>query len=360
MSAMNDLLTLLKTEGGSDLHLAAGQPPRMRAKGALRPIEGRAVLEHDELMVMMQSIATPMFWEIYTRTCDVDFAYAIEGVGRFRANYFAQDKGAAAVFRLIPEKIIPFETLKLPEALIQLTTITEGLVLVTGPTGSGKSTTLAAIIDKINKTSSRHIVTIEDPVEFVHPHIESVFSHREVGLHTAGFAGALRAAIRQDADVLLVGEMREQETISLALAAAEMGMLVFGTLHTNNAAKTVDRIVDAFPADEQPQVRLQLSEGLAAIVAQLLIPTADGKGRVAANEILMRTAGMPNVIREGNTRLLASIIQAGRAQGMQAMDDVLLDYVRECKITAHDGYVRAADKARFEPLLRAAEQGQVA
>ena len=361
MAKLDDLLTYLKTGGGSDLHLAAGQPPRMRAKGRLRAIEGWPALGDEPLLDMLKELATPMFWEIYSKTCDVDFAYALAGVGRFRANYFAQDNGAAAVFRLIPEKIIPFEDLKLPEALVQLTTITEGLVLVTGPTGSGKSTTLAAIIDRVNKTSARHIVTIEDPVEFVHPNIHSVFSHREVGLHTLGFAGALRAAIRQDADVILVGEMREQETISLALAAAEMGMLVFGTLHTNNAAKTVDRIIDAFPAEEQPQVRLQLSEALAAIVAQLLIPKADGSGRVAANEILLRTPGMPNVIREGNTRLLGSIIGAGKGVGMQAMDDVLLTYVREGTITAFDAFVRAVDKKRFEPLLEAErEEAKVA
>jgi twitching motility protein PilT len=224
-------------------------------------------------------------------------------------------------------------------------------VLVTGPTGSGKSTTLAAIIDKVNRTYSKHIVTIEDPVEFVHQNRNCTFSHREVGLHTQGFGPALRAAIRQDADVILVGEMRERETIALAITAAEMGMLVFGTLHTNNAAKTIDRIVDAFPADEQNMVRLSLSESLAGIVSQLLLPTADGKGRLAVNEILLRTPGLPNVIRDGNTQMLYSIIQSGKSQGMQAMDDVLFEYAKAGKIRGQDAYMKATDKPRFEPLL---------
>jgi len=225
-------------------------------------------------------------------------------------------------------------------------------VLVTGPTGSGKSTTLAAIIDRINKTYSKHIVTIEDPVEFVHQNRNCTFSHREVELHTQGFTPALRAAIRQDADVILVGEMRERETISLAITAAKMGMLVFGTLHTNNAAKTIDRIVDAFPADEQNMVRLSLSESLAGIVSQLLVPTADGKGRVAVNEILLKTMGLPNVIRDGSNQMLNSIIQSGKKDGMQAMDDVLFELVKAGRITGRDAYMKATDKARFEGLVK--------
>ncbi|MBW2230604.1 MAG: PilT/PilU family type 4a pilus ATPase [Deltaproteobacteria bacterium] len=351
MAKIDRLLTYLKDNDGSDLHLAAGLEPRVRQKGCICKIEDEGVLDHEGLRALMCEIASPRAWQDYEATNDLDFAYAIEGVARFRANYFMQNQGAGAVFRIIPEEIIPAEDLGLADAISDLADLGHGLVLVTGPTGSGKSTTLAAIIDKLNKTYARHVVTIEDPVEFVHQNRNSTFSHREVGLHTQGFGPALRSAIRQDADVILVGEMREQETIALAITAAEMGMLVFGTLHTNNAAKTVDRIIDAFPAEEQNMVRLSLSESLAGIVSQLLLPTADGKSRIAVNEILLRTPGLPNVIRDGNTQMLASIIQSGKGLGMRAMDDVLFEYARDGKITAHDAYMKATDKARFEPLV---------
>jgi len=351
VAQIDTLLTYLKDNDCSDLHLASGLEPRVRQKGRLRVIEGQGVLDDAGLRAMLEEIALPKFWREYCDTSDVDFAYGLQGVARFRANYFVQENGAAAVFRIIPEEIIPIEDLKLPPSIESLAHLQEGLVLVTGPTGSGKSTTLAAIIDRINKTYARHIVTIEDPVEFVHQNRDSTFSHREVGLHTLGFAPSLRSAIRQDADVILVGEMRERETISLAITAAEMGMLVFGTLHTNNAAKTIDRIIDAFPADEQNMVRLSLSESLSGIVSQLLLPTADGAGRCACNEILLKTQGLPNVIREGNTQMLYSIIQSGKAQGMQAMDDVLFAAVQEGRVAAQDAYMKATEKARFEPLL---------
>jgi twitching motility protein PilT len=351
VAQLDSLLTHLKENDGSDLHLVAGLEPRIRAKGRIQVIDGQPALTDDGLRGLLQELALPKHWNEYVETRDVDFAYGLEGVARFRANYFVQDKGAAAVFRIIPEEIITIEKLNLPEAIASLADLQEGLVLVTGPTGSGKSTTLAAIIDRINKSSSKHIVTIEDPVEFVHQNRQSIFSHREVGLHSLGFGPALRSAIRQDADVILVGEMREKETIGLAITAAEMGMLVFGTLHTNNAAKTIDRIIDAFPAEEQNMVRLSLSESLSGIVSQLLLPTADGKGRVAANEILLKTPGLPNVIREGNTQMLYSIMQSGKGQGMQAMDDVLFAFAKDGKITAHDAYMKATDKSRFEPLL---------
>ncbi len=353
MAQLDQLLSYLKDNDCSDLHLAAGLEPRVRSKGSLRTVEGRASLSDDELRGMLEEIALPKHWEEFVETNDVDFAYGLEGVGRFRANYFVQQNGAGAVFRLIPEDIITFEQLRLTKAIETLAHLDQGLVLVTGPTGSGKSTTLAAIIDKVNKTYPKHIVTIEDPVEFVHQHQTATFSHREVGLHTLSFQNALRAAIRQDADVILVGEMRERETIALAITAAEMGMLVFGTLHTNNAAKTIDRIIDAFPADEQNMIRLSLSESLAGIVSQLLLRTADGKGRVACNEILLRTPGLPNVIREANNQMLYSIIQSGKKEGMQAMDDVLFAYAKEGKITGRDAYMKATDKARFESMLDA-------
>lgn len=351
MARLDELLIHLKNSDGSDLHLAAGLEPRIRAKGNIQVIEGRGVLGDEELRGLLQEIASPKHWREYADTQDVDFAYGLEGVARYRANYFVQQNGAGAVFRIIPEEIISIEKLKLAKSIEDLAELESGLVLVTGPTGSGKSTTLASIIDKINKTTSKHIVTIEDPVEFVHQNQGCIFSHREVGLHTQGFGPALRSAIRQDADVILVGEMREMETIALAITAAEMGMLVFGTLHTNNAAKTIDRIIDAFPAEEQNMVRMSLSESLAGIVSQLLLPTADGKGRVACNEILLKTTGLPNVVREGNTQMLYSIMQAGKKNGMQAMDDVLYAHAESGTIKAHDAYMKANDKGRFEQLL---------
>ncbi|MFQ5418580.1 MAG: type IV pilus twitching motility protein PilT [Myxococcota bacterium] len=351
MARIDELLKLLKEKSGSDLHLAAGASPRMRIHGELAAIDGRPVLDDAELRELLEEITTEAQWAGFCRERDLDFAYGLPGVARFRANYMVQENGAAAVFRIIPEEILTAEQLELPQVVSSLADLEQGLVLVTGPTGSGKSTTLAAIIDRINASSARHIVTVEDPVEFVHPNKQAIISQREVGEHTRSFGDALRAAIRQDADVILVGEMRDRETIGLAITAAEMGMLVFGTLHTNNAAKTIDRIIDAFPAEEQNQVRLSLSESLAGIVSQLLLPTADGGGRCAVHEILLRTQGLANVIREGNTSMLSSIIQSGKGVGMQAMDDELFAMVQEGRIHANDAFMKAGDKARFEPLL---------
>ncbi len=355
MSAMEKLLTRLQADGGSDLHLAAGLPPRMRMKGSLEAVEGWKAVDQDALQTLLREIASDEQWEDFEEEKDLDFAYGIPGVARFRANYFHQERGVGAVFRVIPEEILSLEALRLPTSIERFAHLDRGLVLVTGPTGSGKSTTLAAIIDKINETYAKHIVTIEDPVEFVHPNKMSVFSHREVGEHTSAFGPALRGALRQDADVVLVGEMRDYETISLALTAAEMGSLVFGTLHTNSAAKTIDRVVDAFPADEQPQARLSLSESLAGVVSQLLLRSADGTGRCAANEILIRTPALANVIREGNTPMLASILQAGRQDGMQTMDDALWALVQEGRIDPGDAYLKASEKTRFEALVDAAQ-----
>jgi len=351
MARIDELLTMLKTCGGSDLHLASGLAPRIREKGELRTVEGWEVFHDAGLRELLQPIASEEHWAAFEEENDLDFAYAIPGVARFRANFFVQEHGAGAVFRIIPEEILTADDLGLPQAIRDLADARSGLVLVTGPTGSGKSTTLAAVIDSINKGKARHIVTIEDPVEFVHRNQMSVVSHREVGAHTGSFSAALRAAIRQDADVVLVGEMRDMETIELALTAAEMGLLVFGTLHTNGAAKTIDRIVDAFPADDQDMVRLSLSESITGIVSQLLIPTADGKGRCAVHEILLRTSGLANVIREGNTPMLASIIQSGKNVGMQNMDDALFALAKEGKISGEDAYRSAREKQRFEPML---------
>jgi len=348
---IDTLLTYLKDQGGSDLHLAAGLEPRIRKSGSLLAVEGWSVQSDGDIRALLEPIAKPEHWQAYVEDGDLDFAYGLDGVARFRANYFVQEHGAGAVFRIIPEEIVPLEKLNLPPVIDRFTQLRKGLVLVTGPTGSGKSTTLAAIIDRINRQQRKHVVTLEDPVEFVHQNKNCVFSHREVGNHTQSFANGLRAAIRQDADVILVGEMRDFETISLAITAAEMGMLVFGTLHTNSAAKTIDRIVDTFPSDQQAQARLSLSESIAGIVAQLLLPTADGKGRRACVEILVRTQGLPNIIREGNMAMLKSLIQSGKKDGMQAMDDALMALVEDGSVAPKDAYMKALDKARFEALL---------
>ncbi|MEO1482248.1 MAG: PilT/PilU family type 4a pilus ATPase [Myxococcota bacterium] len=351
MARIDDLFRYMHQNDASDLHLSAGMEPRVRRKGSLHAVDGWPVLGDGDIRAMLQEITTPTQWQEYDSGGDLDFAYGLSGVARFRANYLRQQRGAGAVFRIIPEEIIPLEKLNLPAAIGNLTELQQGLVLVTGPTGSGKSTTLAAIINAINEKYTKHIVTIEDPVEFVHQNKGCTFSQREVGRDTDSFGGALRAAIRQDADVILVGEMRDLETIGLALTAAEMGALVFGTLHTNNAAKTIDRIIDAFPADEQAMIRTTLSESLAAVVSQLLLPTADGKGRCAVNEILLKTAGLPNVIREGNTPMLHSIIQSGKNIGMQGMDDALWAAVKDGKITGKDAYMKASEKQRFESFV---------
>ena len=359
MARLDQLLRRLKEGGGSDLHLSAGLVPRMRRRGHIEEVEGEGVLDDASLRAMLAELASEAQWQEYEATLDLDFAYAIPGLARFRANYLVQENGAAAVFRIVPEKVLTVEDLGLSPAIASLAKLSKGLVLVTGPTGSGKSTTLAAIIDRINRDCAKHVVTIEDPIEFVHQNQGSVFSHREVGAHTGSVGAALRATLRQDADVVLVGEMRDRETIGLAITAAEMGLLVFGTLHTNSAAKTIDRIIDAFPAKEQDQVRLSLSESLAGVVSQLLLPSADGKGRCAVHEILLRTPGLPNVIREGNTPMLTSIIQSGKGVGMQSMDDALFAAAREGRVTPEDAVAKANDKARFQPLLgdRAAAAG---
>jgi len=351
MADIDGLLAYVKATGGSDLHLAAGREPRVRVHGSLEPVEGWPEQSDEDIRALLQPIARPEHWAQFEEQRDLDFAYGLEGVARFRANYFVQEHGAGAVFRLIPEEIVPLEKLHLPPVISRFVDLEKGLVLVTGPTGSGKSTTLAAIIDKINRKHGKHIVTLEDPVEFVHENKQCVMSHREVGHHTQSFADGLRTAIRQDADVILVGELRDVTTIQLAMTAAEMGMLVFGTLHTNSAAKTIDRIIDTFPSDQQAQARLSLSESIAGIVAQLLVPTVDGKGRRAVVEILLRAQGVPNMIREGNMSMLKSIIQSGKKEGMQAMDDALMALVEDGSISAKDAYMKALDKARFEALL---------
>ena len=278
-------------------------------------------------------------------------AYEIEDVARFRCNFFYQHRGVGAVFRIIPTKILTLEQLALPEALRTIAMFERGLVLVTGPTGSGKSTTLAAMIDYINEKRDAHIITIEDPLEFVHRNKRCLFTQREIGAHAKSFADALKVASREDPDIILVGEMRDLETISLALTCAELGILVFGTLHTNSAAKTVDRIINAFPADEQEQARTMLSESLKAVVAQQLLQTKDGHGRCAANEILIGSAALASTIREGKISQINSLIQTGSASGMLSMDQHLLQLIKEGKITPEAAYEKGIDKKLFEPMI---------
>lgn len=356
MARLHELFRLLKDRDASDLHLGATLAPRIRVHGELEAVEHWEALSSDELEAMQREIVTEEQWQEYESCGDLDFAYGLEGVARFRANYLRQENGPGAVFRIIPERILTVDELGLPDAVRKLADLQRGLVLVTGPTGSGKSTTLAAIIDSINNTYSKHIVTIEDPVEFVHPNKKCVISQREVGSDATSFAAALRVAIRQDADVVLVGEMRDLETISLAITAAEMGMLVFGTLHTNSAAKTVDRLIDAFPANQQNQIRTTLAESVVAIVSQLLLRTADGAGRCAAHEILLKNSGLPNIIREGNTPMLKSIIQGGGSIGMQTMDDALFQLVESGRITATTAMSKASEKGNFELLAKKEER----
>ena len=337
----------LRQIGASDLHLSTGRPPIVRHSGHVSEIPGQPVLVDAMLREMLREAVSERQWTRFEREHDLDFAIAIEGVARFRGNYFEQQHGVGAVFRMVPDQIIPIEKLGLPEVVHGLAELESGMVLVTGPTGSGKSTTLASIVDLINRNYARHIVTIEDPVEFVHQNKRSVISHREIGTDSDDFASALRAAMRQDADVILVGEMRDFETISLAVEAAAMGVLVFGTLHTSSAAKTVDRIIDSFPSDQQDRARAALADSLAAVVSQILARRKEG-GRVGVHEIMIRTQGLSGAIREGNTAMLNSIIGAGRAQGMQTMDGALMELVQADIIDGHEAYLKASDKKAFQ------------
>jgi twitching motility protein PilT len=348
MPRIDALFRMVKEKNASDLHMLEGLPPKLRVNGELQPIAGHPVLDGPMLRQYLEEIATPQQFEKYERTGDLDFAYGLEGVARFRCNYLKQVFGRGAVFRQIPDKILTVEDLGLPEAMANLAHLRSGLVLVTGPTGSGKSTTLAAIINRINRDYKKHIITIEDPIEFVHENISSVITQREVGQHTNGFAEALRAAVREDPDVILVGEMRDLETISLALTAAELGLLVFGTLHTSSAAKTIDRVIDVFPAPRQPMVRTMLAESIAAIISQTLLKRADGKGRIAAHEILLRKEGLSNMIREGNISKIMSLMEMSRGEGMQLMDACLMDYLKKGYIDGNAAYMKAFNKSMFE------------
>jgi len=351
MSKIDKLFKALMSMGGSDLHISEGQKPKVRTHGKLVTLEDESVLTQDDMVGYLEEICTPDRWQHYLENLDLDFAYALGNEARFRCNYFFQENGYGAVFRIIPAEILSFDTLKLPPVLKSFGKLKSGLVLVTGPTGSGKSTTLAAIIDNMNENSARHILTIEEPIEFVHPNKKSTLCQREVGVDVHSFGAGLKAGLRQDVDVILVGEMRDYETISLAISAAATGVLVFGTLHTNSAVKTVDRIIDVFPSNQQDQVRNMLSESIKGVVAQLLLKTADGKGRVAAHEILVGNSGLAASIREGKIGNIRNIIQGGGNEGMCLMDDTLQRLVNEGRITGADAYLKATEKRRFEQYM---------
>lgn len=341
---------------GSDLHLGVGAPPLGRVRGELISLRERDV-DAREMERLLFEIATDEQRDTIQRQWDLDFAYQYGDKARFRANYFYKATGLAAVFRTIPSTVLTLEDLNVPEAVRRLAERRAGLVLVTGPTGSGKSTTLAAMINHINRTRACHVLTVEDPIEFVHEPIRAQITHREVGPHASSFAHAIRSAGRENPDVILIGELRTNETMRLALQLASYGVLVFGTVHTNSAPATIERIINAFPNDEQPQIRGMLAEGLAGIVAQQLIKTADGKGRVAALEILLGSHAVASMIRENKTFQLPSMIQAGKAQGMQTMDLALERLARTGVVTPQAALEKAEDKESFRRLFPALAQG---
>ena len=347
MAYIDQFLQTIVREGASDLHIGEGQPPKMRRHGDVMPMRPEPVLR-DEAVRMLSEITGAADWKIFDQRGDLDFAYEMDKDSRFRCNYLKQSNGYGAVFRLIPTKIATLEQLGVPVVAKEFAHLRGGLVLVTGPTGSGKSTTLAALIDYININFARHIVTVEEPIEFVHSNKRSIITQREVPSNTRSFPEAVRAALRQDADVVLVGEMRDLETISLALTAAETGLLVFGTLHTNNARKSVDRMVDVFPAPRQPQVRTMLSNSLRGVLAQLLLKRSDGSGRIAVNEVLVANAAVAAIIREGATQKLQDVIVSGRAQGMQFMDDAIWAILQKGIVSPYEAFMKAIDKNRFK------------
>jgi twitching motility protein PilT len=343
------LLQVAIKHHASDLHLRAGMPPLIRVHGRLRPLpENDGTASDAEALLKILTDAQRQHFE---QQHDLDFAYELPGVGRFRANFLQQRQGIGAVFRVIPNRIPSLEELALPQAVSNLVRLEQGLVLVTGPTGSGKSTTLAAMIDHINQEYDKHIVTIEDPLEFIHPNKVSLVTQREVGTHTSSFAAALRAVLREDPDIILIGELRDLETIALAMTAAETGHVVFGTLHTRTAASTVDRLIDVFPPEQQGQIRMMLAETLKGVITQQLLACADHQGRIAAVEMLMGTTALSNLIREGKTYQIPSIIQTGRREGMQTMDQAILELLRAKRITPQEAYRKAIDKETYRQYL---------
>ncbi|MBU0943646.1 MAG: type IV pilus twitching motility protein PilT [Proteobacteria bacterium] len=346
MAQIDQFFTQMKEHGASDLHMVIGFPPLLRLRGDLVPLNAPVLTPESNKEILFE-ILTSEQQATFEKKKDFDKAYELEGVGRFRCNFLFQHRGIGAVFRIIPTKILTLDQLGMPEVVKKIANYERGLVLVTGPTGSGKSTTMAAIIDMINDTHPKHIITIEDPLEFVHPNKKCIFSQREIGTHAESFAKALMVANREDPDVILVGEMRDLETIALALTCAELGILVFGTLHTNSAAKTIDRIINAFPAEQQAQTRTMLSESLKAVIAQQLLKTKDGKGRCAAIEVLIGSSALASIIRDGKITQIDSLIQTGKSQGMQTMDQHLQELLHKESITRDAAREKAMNKSLF-------------
>ena len=349
MAKIDELFREVMEKGASDLHMVVGFPPMLRISGELVHTD-RPVLTPESNKEILFEILKSEQQEVFEKNRDFDMAYEIKGLARFRCNFLYQHRGVGAVFRIIPSEILTMEQLNLPEAVKTIAEFNRGMVLVTGPTGSGKSTTLAAMIDHINNTRDAHIITIEDPLEFVHPNKRCLFTQREIGSHAKSFSEALRVASREDPDIILVGEMRDLATISLALTCAELGILVFGTLHTNSAAKTIDRIINAFPAEQQEQTRTMLADSLKAVVAQQLLKKKGG-GRCAANEILIGSPALASMIREGKITQIQSLIQTGTSVGMQTMDQHLKQLIDEDKITPEAAYEKAIDKNVFINML---------
>lgn len=351
MAEIDKFLQYMEQNDVSDMHLTADMKPLMRVHGSLLPL-GEKAYTNEVLERILFEILNEEQMKKFEDTSDLDFAYELEGVSRFRVNYFMQQRGIGSVFRAIPAKILSVEELGIPDTILKFAELSMGLVLVTGPTGSGKSTTLAAIISYINEMRSDHILTIEDPVEFVHTSKKCLVNHRQVGTHTKSFSLALRAALREDPDVILIGELRDLETMELAITAAETGHLVFATLHTSSAPKTIDRIIDAFPADQQSQIRVMLSESLKGVICQQLLKRSDKPGRIAALEILVVTQAISNLIREGKIFQIPSAMQTGKQFGMQLMDEAILEFYDQKIIDADEAYLKAFDKTIFEALLK--------
>jgi twitching motility protein PilT len=350
MTRIDSFLELAVNQGGSDLHMVSGEPPRIRINGILHKIRFRDLSEGDLERILEEFLGPQILQELGDKL-NVGFAYETEALGRFRANICRHRSGIAASFRVIPSKIPLLDSLNLPPSVKSTVSQPKGLTLVTGPTGSGKTTTLASLVDHLNASRKGHIVTIEDPIEFVHRYKGCVMTQREVGLHSSSFSEALRNATREDPDVIMLGELRDLESISLALTAAETGIQVLGTLHTNGASRTIDRIVNVFPARRQEQIRSMLAESLRMIISQQLVRNAEGSGRVLAAEVLLNTHAAASMIRSGQSHKLLSVIQAGGKLGMQSLDGVLKDMVRKEVITGEEAYEHAVDRAQFEGHL---------
>ncbi len=351
MAQIDAFFKLMNEQGASDLHMVSGQQPILRIRGEMERVKYN-VLTNDDLKVMLYEIVAEDKVKLFEETGDVDFGYEIPGLARYRGNLFMQKNGIGAVFREIPSDILSCEQLGLPKVISKLAGLPKGLVLVTGPTGSGKSTTLAAIVDEANKIRKDHILTIEDPIEFVHKSQNCIINHREVGTHTKSFSAALRGALREDPDIIMVGEMRDLETIALAMEAAMTGHLVFGTLHTLNANKTVDRVIEIFPASQQEQVRSTLADSLKAVVSQTLFKRIDIKGRCVALEILICTPAVRNLIREGKTYQIPSAMQTGKKFGMQTLDDAIMDLLTKGWISGDSAYMHCIEKSKFVQFLK--------